>query len=132
MISIKVFDHAGSFAENKDVAAEIRESELRPALARGEAIQINFDGVDGATQSFIHALVSDLIRKVGPSVLEKLEFKKCNPTVRSVIEIVVEYSQLEEPAGNDKQRKKSRLPTRRSNRLSLNRGKTKISKKTKR
>lgn len=96
MITIRIVDRAGAFAEDKDIAAQMREEDLRPALDRAEKVRIDFTGVDGATQSFVHALISELIRRNGPSVLDKIDFRKCNPTVRSVVEIVVEYSQLVE------------------------------------
>ena len=94
MITIRIFDNAGVFAEDKDIAAQMREDKLKPALEKGAKVRIDFSGVDGATQSFVHALISEPIRKNGPSVLDSIEFKKCNPTVRSIVEIVVEYSQL--------------------------------------
>lgn len=108
MITIRILDHATSFAENKDIAARIRETDLRTALAKGETVRFDFRGVDGATQSFIHALVSDVIRKEGASILDKIEFKGCNPTVRSVVEIVVEYSQLAEPGEKERSERPGR------------------------
>lgn len=96
MITIQILQRASSFAEDKDLAADIRERDLKPALDRGQNIRLDFKGVEGATQSFVHAMLSELIRKRGAGVLDKVEFSQCNPTVRSVVEIVVEYSQLGE------------------------------------
>lgn len=96
MTIVKIRERAGSFAEDKDVAAGIRDGHLKPALESGQRIRLDFRAVEGATQSFVHALLSEPIRTKGPSVLDRIEFKNCNPTVRSVIEIVVEYSQLGE------------------------------------
>jgi hypothetical protein len=93
MIVISIKKEAGSFAENKDVARDIRLKEIIPALDRREPVTLDFDGVDGATQSFIHALISDLIRKRGPLVLDSISFKGCNETVKKIISIVVEYMQ---------------------------------------
>ena len=93
MIKIPIETRAGVFAEDKDIAAEIRKKEIQPALAKGERVRLDFSGVDGATQSFVHALISGLIRENGPQVLDQLDFKACKPTVRTVVEIVVEYSQ---------------------------------------
>ncbi len=98
MITVGIRQRAGAFAEDKDVAAKIRDQELKPAIERGGKVRLDFTGVDGATQSFVHALISEPIRRNGSGVLDKIEFKKCNPTVRSVVEIVVEYSQLAEGA----------------------------------
>lgn len=93
MRSVEIFPHAGAFAENKDVARELRLQEIVPALDAGEEVCLDFARVEAATQSFVHALISDLIRKRGPEVLDRLEFKSCNETVRKIIGIVVEYMQ---------------------------------------
>jgi hypothetical protein len=90
----RVFDSAGSFAGDKDAAAEIRESYLKPRLAAGEAAQLDFSDVDFATQSFVHALLSAVVRD-DPASLDRIEFLSCNDDVQSLIEIVVEYSQEE-------------------------------------
>lgn len=93
MIHIKLFKQVGSFAENKDIAREIRLKKLIPALEKNRQIILDFENVDGATQSFIHALISDLMRKYGNEVLDKIEFKSCNDTVKAIITIVVDYMQ---------------------------------------
>jgi len=93
MIHIKLFDQSGSFAENKDIAREIRLNSIVPALEGDQEVVLDFEGVNSATQSFIHALISDLIRKYGSAVLDKLVFKSCNETVQKIISIVIEYMQ---------------------------------------
>jgi hypothetical protein len=93
MKNIVIFDMAGAFAENKDIAREIRIKEIIPALTRNEEVTLDFDRVDAATQSFVHALISDILRKYGASALDRIVFKSCNVTVKKIIEIVVEYMQ---------------------------------------
>ena len=93
MIYIKLFEKTGSFAENKDLARDLRIKEITPALERGEEIFLDFEKIDAVTQSFIHALISDLIRKYGSEVLDKINFKSCNETVKKIIMIVVDYMQ---------------------------------------
>jgi len=44
----------------------------------------------------MHALISDLIRKYGIDVLDKIYFKNCNETVTKIINIVVDYMQERE------------------------------------
>lgn len=92
-IIIKLIDHVGSFAENKDTARAIREKCVIPALQEGKTVIFDFSGVDSTTQSFTHALISELIRKFGSDVLDQINFKNCNDTVRRIIEIVTEYMQ---------------------------------------
>lgn len=93
MIHIKLFKQVGPFAENKDIARDIRLRKLIPALEKNQTIILDFEDVDGATQSFIHALISDLIRKYGNEVLDRIQFKSCNDTVKGIIIIVVNYMQ---------------------------------------
>jgi hypothetical protein len=93
MTTINVLDRAGAFAEDKDVARELRLQVLFPVLEKGEEITLDFAGVTGATQSFIHALISDLFRKYGVDVLDRVTFKNCSERVRKIIEIVAEYMQ---------------------------------------
>lgn len=93
MKNIKILTKAGKFADNKDLARELRLTKLMPALEKNQKIILDFEGVEGATQSFIHALISDLIRKYGNEVIDRIEFKSCNETIKGIITIVVDYMQ---------------------------------------
>ena len=96
MIEIKLLPIVGSFAENKDLARDIRLKKIIHVLENKQEITLDFDGIDSTTQSFIHALISDLIRKYGIDVLDKIYFKNCNETVTQIINIVVDYMQERE------------------------------------
>lgn len=93
MTEVKLLPKVGTFAENKDIAREIRINELIPLLEKNESITLDFDDIEGTTQSFIHALISDLIRKFGLEVLDKVFFKNCNENIQKIIKIVVDYMQ---------------------------------------
>lgn len=90
---INILERAGAFAENKDIAREIRMQEIIPALNKNEEVILDFSNVGSATQSFIHALISDALRKYGNDVLDRIAFKSCNETVQKIINIVVDYMQ---------------------------------------
>lgn len=92
-MEIKIYDLVGSFAENKDIAKETRVNIILPNLEKKEKVILNFDKVTSTTQSFIHALISDVIRKKGIDILDLIDFKNCNETVKKIIEIVVDYMQ---------------------------------------
>lgn len=93
MITIHLLPIVGAFAENKDLARSIRLSQIIPALNNGEDVILDFQGIDAATQSFVHALISDLIRNYGSRIIDNISFKSCNETVQKIIGIVVEYMQ---------------------------------------
>jgi len=96
MTLIKLFPKVGNFAENKDLAREIRINQIIPALEKRQEVILDFEKVDSATQSFIHALISDLIRKYGSEVLDEISFKNCNEIIQKIIIIVVDYMQERE------------------------------------
>ena len=90
---IKLLPKTGVFAENKDIARDIRIKDITPVLEKNEEITLDFEGVESATQSFVHALISELIRSFGSEILDNLYFKNCNKSVQEIINIVVDYMQ---------------------------------------
>ena len=92
-MEIKLNEIVGEFAENKDLARDIRLNIILPALERNEKVILDFENVKTTTQSFVHALISDLIRKRGIGILDNVYFKNCNEIVRKIISIVTEYMQ---------------------------------------
>ena len=68
---ISIQKQAGQFAENKDIARKLRTEIIIPNLSRDNIVEIDFSGVDGVTQSFIHALIAEPIRKFKDKALEK-------------------------------------------------------------
>ena len=84
---------AGDFAENKDIAKNLRIKKIMPALSKGDEVILDFDGVSGATQSFIHALISDPIRELKDVAFNKLAYKNANDDIREIISIVYRYMQ---------------------------------------
>ncbi len=95
-IVIKLKKYVGTFAENKDLARTIRKEQINPALKDGNELILDFGGIESATQSFIHALISEVIRAFGSDIIDRIAFKNCNPTVQNIIEIVIDYMQQSE------------------------------------
>jgi hypothetical protein len=90
--TILISEYAGTFAENKDVARELRLYQIIPAIENNEdQIILDFASVTASTQSFVHALISDVIRKYGDDVFDRLYFKNCTPAIKQVINIVADY-----------------------------------------
>ena len=99
MKKISIYKLAGAFAENKDIARDIRMNEIIPSLNKNGEVILDFEQVDAATQSFIHALISDLLRKFGVEILDRIAFKSCSENVKKIIGIVVNY--MQEGIGDD-------------------------------
>lgn len=90
---ISMVKEAGKFGENKDVARRLRIKEIMPALLDEEEVILDFGGMMGATQSFIHALIVAPMREFKDVFFDKVKFKNCSPTVKQVVRIVSEYTQ---------------------------------------
>lgn len=90
--SIVLASGANRFAEDKEDARHIRLKQIMPALERGENVVLDFRKVSYATQSYVHALIGEALQKHGESGLELLEFKNCSVALKSVIELVVDYT----------------------------------------
>lgn len=93
METIKMLELVGEFAENKDIAKDIRVNQLLPALEKNQAVTFDFYGVKGATQSFIHALISDALRKYPDIVYDNVFYKNTNEEIQKIITIVYRYMQ---------------------------------------
>jgi hypothetical protein len=94
MQKIIIQKYVGTFAENKDVARTLRVERIMPALEKDQTITLDFQGITGATQSFVHALISDTIRHYGDHVLDLLTFKNRSPVVQEIVIAVTEYMQV--------------------------------------
>ena len=92
-IMILMYENVGDFAENKDKAKKIRIESIMPALSRGEEVRLDFNKVKGATQSFIHALISEPIREFGDVAYNNLVFCNANANIQKIISIVYHYMQ---------------------------------------
>ncbi len=93
MKKIKLYNKVGAFAENKDIAKFLREKVILPSLKKKEKIEIDFKNVEGVTQSFIHALISEPIRDFGDVAMDNLLYKNTNELIREIIKTVYEYLQ---------------------------------------
>ena len=92
MIEISITATEIKFLEDKDLARGLRKRELLPALEAGESVVLDFAHVGTATQSFVHALIGEALKRYGEDVLDRVEFKHCGPELCDVIELVVDYS----------------------------------------
>ena len=63
-------------------------------MARGEHIVLDFEGVTNMNDSFGNAFIGTLIQN-HPALLQKgLEFKNCNPLLRSLVSIAINVAHL--------------------------------------
>lgn len=92
-MTILLYPLTGDFAENKDTAKKIRIDQIEPEIQQRQKVILDFKDVTSATQSFVHALISNVIRVYGIDSLDALHFKNCNEQIKTIIKIVVDYVQ---------------------------------------
>jgi len=81
---------AAEFDEDTEAAARIRSSEIRPRIERGQSVIVDFKGLRAPTQSFVHALLYEVLRI--PGGLVGLSFRNCTASAREVIKAVAAYA----------------------------------------
>jgi hypothetical protein len=79
-------------AEEKEVARQIREEIIKPALRESEEVVIDFSRTEITTQSFIHALLADPICRFGNKAVDLLIFKNYTEQIKQIITTVIEYT----------------------------------------
>ena len=92
-MTLHMYDLCGPIAENKDIARDIRKKQLIPTYKKNkETIVLDFTHVESTSQSFIHALISEIFEKSGEAALQRFEFLNCNETLSTIISTVINYS----------------------------------------
>jgi hypothetical protein len=89
---VKIPSGFGNFSEDKDLAREIRRNQIIPALNKNEYVVLDFSQVKLATQSFIHALIGEVLKLHGEEILDRIEFKNCSSPIKELITMVIDYS----------------------------------------
>lgn len=91
-VELRVNGGVKGFAEDKDEARALRRNYIMPALRARKKVILNFSRVTSSTQSFVHALIGEPLQKIGEPVLNQIEFRSCGPQIKSLVELVVDYS----------------------------------------
>lgn len=78
------------FSEDVEQAVRIRDDVLLPAVKEGKMVLLDFEGVRFATQSFVHALLNDVLRETGS--LTRVSFVNCTRSTEEAIRAVAAYA----------------------------------------
>ena len=81
-----------AIAEEKEVARFLREELIKPALRRDEEVELDFVRAQVVTQSFIHALLAEVICRFEEKALDLLVFAHCSDEAAQVIRTVIDYT----------------------------------------
>lgn len=92
LLALVIDPTVGELAEDKDYARDLRREHILPALEAAKHVSLDFRRATYVTQSFVHALIGEALKRYGDDVLDRIEFRHCSPQVKSIVELVVDYS----------------------------------------
>lgn len=84
----------GTSPSDGAVAYAFRVANIDPCLALCESIEFDFTGVRIANSSFMNALIGGLFEQHGSSLLSKLSFRGCLPTIQVLIQAAVDLGMV--------------------------------------
>lgn len=85
--------NVADFEEDVEMASKIRDDNILPAINSGIMVVINFEKVNFATQSFVHALMYKVIRD-GQQIGATLSIANCSESTREAVMAVAAYAKM--------------------------------------
>jgi hypothetical protein len=83
-------NYFGKYAEDKDLAAKIRERNLIPAITNGQALLLDFEEVISAPHSFLNAFLASPIRQLGMSAYKRIKVINVAPEIRETLDFILD------------------------------------------
>ncbi len=85
---ISVRNYFGRYAEDKDLAKNIRDKYLLPALAENQTITIDFEEIVSAPHSLLNAMLATPIERLGLSAYKKIKIINAAPEIRETLDFI--------------------------------------------
>ena len=90
----KMHERFGPFLADGETANAFRFTQVEPAVASGGHVVLDFEGVTNMTDSFGNALIGTLIQHHPELLQSGLEFKNCDPLMRSLVSMAIDVAHL--------------------------------------
>ncbi len=87
---VHIFNFFGQRAEDKQAAIDYRRRHLITAVDSGKVVVLDFDGVVSATHSFLNALLSSPIRRMGMQAYKRIRIIRASSDIRETIDYVLD------------------------------------------
>ena len=84
----------GSFLADGEVANAFRFTDVEPAIARGEHVVFELEGVTNMTDSFGNALFGTLFKNHPELLRGGIEFRNCSPLMRTLISAAIQFAKM--------------------------------------
>jgi hypothetical protein len=86
---LSISNHFGARAEDKELAARIRDRYILPAIEAQKVVTLDFEAVTAAPHSLLGALLATPIKKLGMSAYKRIKFINCLPEIRETIDFIL-------------------------------------------
>lgn len=80
----------GRFADDKEAAIRYRDRHILPAVNKGQAFVIDFQGVESSTHSFLNALFASPIKRMGLRAYKRIRVVNATNDIRETIDYVLD------------------------------------------
>lgn len=87
-IGLLVENYFGSYAENKEEAIRIRDTEIIPALEAGKSLLLDFANVISAPHGCLNALLATPIRTLGMDAYKRIRITNALSEIRETIDFI--------------------------------------------
>lgn len=85
-----VFNYFGRYAEEKDLAIQIRDKYIAKEVQLGKSLIVDFEDVLSAPHSFLNALLATSIRHLGMAAYKKIKIVNAAPEIRETIDFILD------------------------------------------
>lgn len=89
-LELSLLENFGSNLADGMEAYHFRITKIDPYVSMSDIIILDFSGVRSANSSFMNALITGMISQHGLSVLDKVNFKGCNPLIKVLVGAAVD------------------------------------------
>ncbi|GGG89637.1 hypothetical protein GCM10011586_00030 [Silvibacterium dinghuense] len=87
---VSIFNYFGKYAEDKDAAISFRDRRFLPAIEEGKKIDLDFKDVETAPHSFLNALLSTPIQRLGMKAYQRIRIFNAPGLIHEIIDKVME------------------------------------------
>ena len=87
---VSIHNYFGKWAEDKDAAISFRERHLIPAISANKSIELDFRDVETAPHSFLNALLSSPIRRLGFRAYQRIRVHNASGSIHEIVQSIFE------------------------------------------
>lgn len=100
---LSIYNHFGTYPEDKSAAISYRDKKLIPALNDGKKVLIDFGGVESSPHSFLSALLATPFKRLGMAAYKRIKYVNAATEIRETIDFILDDSTGDDSLDSDQQ-----------------------------